>query len=162
MIKKIIAAGMVLLAGFLSTGCPTEADSRSTKEITVTGIPASVTLIIVEAGGSEGAAVLGGNLNTDPNGYKIEWTAIENGEASVDLYSEPEMTAYLLAARKGSALPPAPEKKEISGSGSILITYADNTTGGNLSKQKVWGSNSAIKFTSDLTIRWLDGTDIKP
>jgi hypothetical protein len=164
MIKKMIFVLAALLSGFIFSGCPAEADSRSTKAVTITGIPDAVTYIIAEASGVQGAAVQGGNLNANPNGKKIDWTPIQNGSATMELYSGPELTAYVAAARKGDALPPPPPKKEVRGSGPIVVMYADNATKGDPSRKKIWGSNNGnrIKFTGDLALKWADGREVNP
>jgi hypothetical protein len=148
----------MILFALVCSGCPNGNDSKTTGKITVTGIPSSVAYVIIEAKDAAGAAVVGGNFNSSGSGTPVSWTAIENGSASVELYSKTELAEYINAARKGETLPAMPEKKTIDGSGTILIRYAFiNTT---TERRKSWGSAMRLKFNDDLTIKWTDGKDI--
>jgi hypothetical protein len=50
------------------------------------------------------------------------------------------------------------EKKEIDGSGTILLRYAFiNATS---EQRKSWGSAMHLKFNEDLSIKWTDGKDL--
>jgi hypothetical protein len=163
--KKIISgftAFLAVLSGLVLIGCPTDADSQSTKTLTITGIPNSVTYIIAEVNRAGGAAVLGGNLNTNQSGKVINWNPIRNGSAAMQLYAGAELTAYLAAARKGDTLPPQPGKTEIRGSGRVLVMYADTATNNNPAKSKTWGTDRPLKFINNLTLRWADGKDTSP
>ncbi|MDR1251839.1 MAG: hypothetical protein LBK62_06685 [Treponema sp.] len=163
--KKFVfkfAVFFALLSALIVTGCSSEAILKSTKAIAVTGIPSQVTYIIVEAMDVRGAAVLGGNLNVYPYGKVVNWTPIENGSAVMELYPGAQLTAYLEAARKGNDLPPLAAKKEVGGAGTVLALYADDTTNGNPTKKKIWGSSLPLKFDRSLILMWEDGKNVNP
>jgi hypothetical protein len=148
----------MILFALVGSGCPNGNDSKTTGKITITGIPSSVAYVIVEAKEAAGAAVVGGNLNSSGSGTPVSWTAIENGSATLELYAKTELAEYINAARKGQTLPAMPEKKEIDGSGTILLRYAFiNATS---EQRKSWGQALRLKFNEDLTIKWTDGKDI--
>jgi hypothetical protein len=163
-----MAAVLALIFILSVSGCPSQSLSSGPGEtwrITLTGIPfipgLEVTYLILEAGNTAGAAAQGGNLNPSLQGMPVKGPSINpDGTAYIELFDRKEMISYLSALRFGYSLPGPPTRKAAAGSGRILATYADRSTGNSLSKKKIWGSVIPIYFNRNLTIRWMEGIDL--
>jgi hypothetical protein len=160
-VKKKLVVGTAALCALLCilnlAGCSSSEKSRLTRTITITGIPADITLFMASVditGGGQpaaGAAAANGKL---ANGDS--WTEIKNGRAVLTLYDQKETLTYIQGAQAGqTGLAKPSTKKEISGTGTVLVqAYKDK----NPETPLIWGSITPLRFTTEnIILKWADG-----